>query len=170
MAVQQPPQIKIEPLGQQHDRGAFCCGNTIIDKWCRESAQKEHDKYRTRVFVACPVDSKRVLGFYSLTIRSLAPRRLIDIGFGQRDIPAIYFAMLGVSEDVAKQGIGSALMFDAFQRSLEVAENAGAYCLWLTSVSDDKAKWYKGKQFDFIEAGKLEMYIPLATIRDALSV
>jgi GNAT superfamily N-acetyltransferase len=159
--------IRIEPLGPQHDRGAFCCGNPIIDDWCHKQAHKDHDKYRARVFVACDAESNTVQGFYSLTIRSLAPRTFLNIGFGSREIPAIYFAMLGVDKSRAGAGIGSALMIDSFERVLRVAEDVGAYCLWLTSVSEVRVKFYSDRKFMRIEDGKLDMYLPLETIRDA---
>lgn len=162
------PDIVIEPLDPSHDRGAFCCGNDIIDQWCRERATTEHNKYRTRVFVGRAPDSQRVLGFYSLSVRSLAPKTLLGIGFGNRDIPGIYLAMLGVCERSSGTGIGGALMIDAFRRALRVAEEAGTYCLWLTAVDEAKAEWYSRKQFLRIEEG-LEMYLPLDTIRDAFA-
>ncbi len=58
-------------------------------------------------------------------------------------------------------------MIDSFERVLRVAEDVGAYCLWLTSVSEVRVKFYSDRKFMRIEDGKLDMYLPLETIRDA---
>jgi hypothetical protein len=161
--------FRIEPLGPDHDRGAFCCGNPTIDSFCTEQALKDHDKGKVRVFVACPDDTNRVVGFYSLVVATLEPR--VFPGFGKRRIPALYLAMVGVHEEwrAGVKGTGTALMVHAFQRTLEIADRAGLYCLFLDAVDDKTAGFYAGIQFERITEGKLAMYIAIPTIRDALS-
>lgn len=167
MAEGGEPKIKIEPLGPSHDRAAFSCGEEYIDKWCKKTAHKDHEKYRSRVFVATPTNSNIVIGVYSMTIRSLAPKTFLNVGFGSWEIPAIYFATLGVCKTHEKQGIGTALMVDAFKRALRVAEEVGAYCLWLESVSEEKAKFYEARQFTRFKPDELKMYVLMETLRDA---
>lgn len=161
--------IKIEPLSDQHQRAAFCCDNEIIDNWCKTTAHKEHNAYKSRVFVATDIDANDVLGLYSLTIRSLQPRRIMNVGFGGRDIPAIYFATLGVTAAAKRRGIGSALMVDSFKRALRVSEDVGAYCIWLTCVDEPTVPFYESLQFMRIEPKGLDMFVPLKTLRDAFS-
>lgn len=159
----------IEPLGPQHDRGAFCCGNAIIDRFCTEQAQKDHDRYKVRVRVACDEGCIRVQGFYSLCVSTLAEKTIFGLNkFGKRPIPAVYLAMIGVTEERAGKGLGKVLMRDAFQRTLVVADNAGAYCLWLDAVDEEKAEFYAKLGFERIEPNQLRMYIPIETIRDAV--
>lgn len=161
----------IEPLGPQHDRGAFCCGNQVIDKFCRERAQSDHDRYKVRVHVACEEESQHVVGFYSLVTSTLEAKRILGLAkFGKRPIPAIYLAMLGVSEDHAGKGLGKALMADAFERSVMIAHNAGAYCLWLQAVDERTAGYYQKLDFQRIEQGELDMFIAIDTMKDALGV
>ena len=165
----EPQQFEIQPLDLTHDREAFCCGNDYIDDWCKRKAHKDHEKYKSRVFVATEKGQLQVVGIYCLTIRSLQPKRIPDIGFGRRDIPAIYFATLGVSQTFAKRGLGTALMTDAFQRVLRVSEEVGTYCLWLECVDEPTVHFYNSLGFQRIEKSKLDMYVPLETIRDAFS-
>ena len=160
---------RIEPLGPQHDRGAFCCGNGLIDAFCTEHALKDHEKGKVRVFVACPDATNEVVGFYSLCLSTLEPKTILNIGYGKRPIPAIYLAMVGVTKTHARKGLGTALMTDAFARTLQIVENAGAYCLWLDAVDEPTAEFYAGLDFRRITEGQLRMYIAVQTIRDALS-
>lgn len=121
-----------------------------------------------RVFVACPEGSDIVAGFYSLCLSRLEPRTFMNIGYGKRPIPAVYLPMIGVDEAHARKGLGTALMADAFSRTLVIADNAGAYCLWLDAVDAETAAFYAGLDFRPITEGELRMYIPVQTISDAL--
>ncbi|MGH7168753.1 MAG: hypothetical protein ACRELG_00555 [Gemmataceae bacterium] len=54
--------IILEPLGRQHDRSRFSCGQAELDDWFRRRAGQDERRNITRVFVA--VDSERgVIGF-----------------------------------------------------------------------------------------------------------
>lgn len=123
-----------------------------------------------RVFVACEDGEKRVLGFYSLVTSTLEAKTFP--GFGKRLIPAVYLAMIGVRQNWREQnkGTGTALMVDAFNRTLAIAEHAGVYCLWLDAMDEDVARFYEGIQFQRVREGELRMYIPIQTIRDAVAV
>jgi predicted N-acetyltransferase YhbS len=159
----------IEPLGPHHDRGAFCCGNATIDSFCNDRALKEHERFKVRIQVACEEQSSVVVGFYSLCVSTLEPNRIFGLKkFGKRPIPALYLAMIGVTQDHAGNGLGRSLMRDAFERTLRVAELAGAYCLWLQAVDEEKAAFYERLQFERITKGKLDLFIAIPTIRDAL--
>lgn len=121
--------------------------------------------------VACPEGTDDVVGFYSLCVSTLEPKKILGVAkFGKRPIPAVYLAMLGVTQEHAKRGLGKALMRDAFERTLAVADNAGAYCLWLTAVDDEKARFYASLQFERIAPDGLDMYIPLPTMREGLGI
>lgn len=160
----------IEPLGPHHDRGAFCCGNDIIDNFCRDRALRDHERYKVRLHVAVEEGTPVVAGFYSLVTSTLTGRGLLNLPkFGKRPIPAIYLAMLGVAQPHSGIGLGKALMFDAFEKSAMVADNAGAYCLWLQAVDERTATYYEKLMFERIEPGELDLYIPIPTIKDLLA-
>lgn len=123
-----------------------------------------------RVRVGVTEDNPIPIGFYSLALKTLAPRKnLLSIGnkFGDRQIPAVYLAMIATDAGRQKQGIGVDLMFDAFERTLDIAELAGTACLTLDAVDEEKAAWYESLSFSRLEPGELSMYIPLGTLRAA---
>ncbi len=159
----------IEPLGPQHDRGAFCCGNEVIDKFFVERGLADHNRRKVRIRIA-RAESSDVLGFYSLVASTLAPKRILGVvKFGPRPIPAIYLAMIGVCEAIQGLQLGKALMLDAFEQAISVADRVGAYCLWLQAVDERTVAFYEKLGFERVEPGGLEMYIPIDTIVDALS-
>ena len=83
----------------------------------------------------------------------------------------MYFATLGVTNEMKRKGIGSALMFDAFTKTLTIAENVGVYCLWLTAIDKDACAFYERLGFSYIDEKdrrNLDMYISRAVISDAV--
>src|SRR3982074_813134 len=150
--------IQIEPLDQTHDRGAFCCASTSkIQNYCRNNARKDHDLYKVRVYVAVRPETKRVLGFYSLVLKSLVPEDVSDVAKDKFErveaVPAIYLAMLGVSDECAGGKIGKKLIRHAIERSLEIAELAGAFALALDALDDGVAGLYAELGFDLFTVG-----------------
>ena len=61
------------------------------------------------------------------------------------------------------------MMVDSFKRVLRVSQDVGAYCLWLTSVSEEKVKFYEARQFVRFHPDRLDMYVLTSTLRDAFT-
>jgi hypothetical protein len=68
----------IEPLGKQHDRATFTCGQPALDDWFRRRAGQDEKRNVARVFVAIDDEQRSVLGFYSLSSFTLAIDDLPD--------------------------------------------------------------------------------------------
>jgi GNAT superfamily N-acetyltransferase len=170
LAACQIEGFQIQPLGETHLREAFSCNNDIIDAFLRDRSLKDHARYKVRVRVATVGDDPSVLGFYSLALKTLAPKKnLFGIGnkFGERQIPAVYLAMIATHADYQKKGIGTDLMFDAFEKTLSIADLAGTACLTLDAVDEEKAVWYETLSFQRLGPDGLSMYIPIGTVREA---
>jgi ribosomal protein S18 acetylase RimI-like enzyme len=167
--------ITIQPLRKEHKRGAFLCSNSTIQNYCRNNARRDHDAYKVRVYVACDGDSLEVLGYYYLCLTSYKVGKLgdhADSKFARVDaVPAVYLGMVGVHSDFARQGIGKLLMRDAMFRVAHIADLAGTYALTLDALDEDLVVYYRD-QFgfqSFNEGNGLEMFLPLLTIKAALT-
>ncbi len=164
------PDLKIEPLVAQHQRDEFCCGNDIIDGFFAKRSLKDHDNYKVRVRVATSGDEAAVKGFYSLTLKTLAPKEIggkIGNKFGKWDIPAVYLSMIATDKTCQGGGLGFDMMFDVFEKTLSIADLAGTACLVLDAVDEETAEWYSKLSFLKLNEESLTMYITLGTIRDA---
>lgn len=166
--------IEIGPLGEAHSREAFSCDHPQITAYFREKSLAEHQSYKIRIRVAVRPDSDVVIGFYSLAIGALAPKSLrgkIGRKFGSWPIPAVYLAAIAVQQEECRQGIGAALMLDAFEHAACIADMAGTGCMTLDAVDEEKAAWYEGKQFTRFGVqpdGRIRMFLPILTVIDAL--
>ena len=69
--------LRIEPLGKQHERGGFTCGQPELDDWFRKRAGQDERRNVARVFVAVD-DELGPVGFYSLGAFTLTFERLPD--------------------------------------------------------------------------------------------
>ena len=53
-----------EPIGKQHDRESFDCGEDALNEFLRRYARKSHELGGAKTFVAIDDrDSKAILGF-----------------------------------------------------------------------------------------------------------
>ncbi|MCK1641920.1 hypothetical protein IVA95_31325 [Bradyrhizobium sp. 157] len=168
-----PVEIEIQPLDSLHERGAFCCASTPkIQNYCRNNARKDHDAYKVRVYVAIAPGTKRVLGFYTLTLKSLVPEDVSETAKEKFSrvaaVPAIYLAMIGVTDECAGGGIGKQLIAHAIQQSLEISEIAGAFALALDALDEEVAELYAKHDFERFAAGELQMFLPLSVARASL--
>lgn len=168
-------KIRVEPLRQEHKRGAFLCTNETIQNYCRNNARRDNDAYKVRAYVACDGDSLDVIGYYYLCLTSYEVGQLDDIAekkFNRVDaVPAVYLGMIGVHSEVSRQGIGKILMRDAMLRVVSIAELAGTYALALDALDETLVVYYR-EQFgfqSFKNGNGLEMFLPLLTIKSALT-
>ncbi|HFE47990.1 MAG TPA: GNAT family N-acetyltransferase, partial [Chromatiaceae bacterium] len=60
-------ELSLAPLGKQHDRKSFDCGEASLDQYLIRYASQDIKRGVNRVFVASPLDTpRRVIGYYSL--------------------------------------------------------------------------------------------------------
>jgi GNAT superfamily N-acetyltransferase len=147
--------IRFEPLGPEHDRGAFCCGNDTVNNFFRD-CMDEHQGYRCRVHVALDNESSALLGYYALRLLLVGPKKYAQ--------PEIELQMIGVQGDLQGQGIGTALMANAFEKIYSVAKTIGVTSLWLDAANERAAGFYARLGFEPVDVGTMKMFIPVKTI------
>lgn len=110
-----------------------------------------------------------MIGFYSLVLTALVPEEVSEAAnakFGRVNaVPAIYLAMIGVTEAFKGRKVGEQLMLDAFERALLISEHAGTYAITLDALNEDVAVYYKDLGFEPFTEGNLKMFLPLNELR-----
>ena len=73
MKNQASSQWQIESLGKSHNRSLFDCGIDLLNLFLKTQARQQQEKHIDRTFVATAMgdDSKKVLGFYTLSAGSV---------------------------------------------------------------------------------------------------
>jgi len=164
--------LRIEVLTRVHNRQGFDCGNIHLNRYFRNTARQHSGKGISRIFVLVDDESpSEILGFFTLasceTLVERLPRKYVKKY--PRRAPAAKLARLAVAKHVQKKGLGTHMMLDAMERILQVAEHLGITGFFVDAKNDEAAMFYQ--QFGFIplQDNPLELFLPLATIRQAFS-
>jgi GNAT superfamily N-acetyltransferase len=165
--------LRIEPLTRAHNRQGFDCGSIELNQYLRSTARQHSEKGISRTFVL--VEDKKpseILGFFTLMSCEILVDKLpkkYSKKYPMR-APAAKLARLAVSKRIQKKGLGTRMMLDAMERILRVSEHLGIIGFFVDAKDDEAATYYR--QFGFIPLpeNSLELFLPLATIREAFNV
>ncbi len=163
--------VRIEPLGRQHDRGAFSCGQPDLDDWFRHRASQDQRRNLGRVFVAVD-DQFEVVGFYSLSAFTLALDDLpepIARKLPRYDaVPAARIGRLARAERTRGQGIGRLLLADAVGRIVSVGELVAVFAIVVDAKDERAAIFYRRFGFQAFPLRPNRMFLLTSTAHAAL--
>lgn len=163
----------IEALGDVHDRAGFTCGrNDVLDSFCQTDALRDHSENFVRVRVAVHEGQPRVLGYHALMADSVKGDifgYLLGRGRDDKKLPVIHLTMVAACKNHHGSGVGPALMKDVFETVASVADHIGACCLYLEAACEGLIPYYEDWGFKRVSSKRLAMYMPIATVRDALT-
>jgi GNAT superfamily N-acetyltransferase len=159
-----------EPLAGRHDRAKFQCGVPALDDWFRARASQDQRRRVAQVFVA--LDDKEIVGFYSLSMFTLAldslPTELSHRLPRYDAIPAAFIGRLARSSGTRGHGIGDLLLADAVKRVLSVTELVAAYAIVVDAKDDRGRQFYEVHGFKPLPSRPLRLFLLTQTAVDAL--
>jgi GNAT superfamily N-acetyltransferase len=162
----------VENLETKHDVAEFDCGSDAQTTWLRRHAVQSQAGGMSRVFVVRRLSDDRVVGYYALTTGSVlhadASRRL-TAGTGGYDIPVVILTRLGVDLSEQGQGLGRALVVDAFRRIDRIAEEVGVRALLIHAEDADARDFYlRLARFEPSPVDDLQLLLLLKDLRKAI--
>ena len=145
------PQEKprIEKLQRTHEVDGFSCGQDSLDRYLQRYALISQRSDGAQTYVG--VSGKKIIGYYTLIVghvdyEEAAPR--LTKGLSKNPIPIMLLARLAVDSEWQSKGVGSGLLRNAMQRTLQAADIAGVRA-FLVHAKDEKAKQFY-EYFDFL--------------------
>ena len=155
--------VIIEPLSQGHDRTGFCCGVEALDQYLRERATQDTRRRLSNCFVALG-PAGEIAAYYTfaatgIPLTELAPevtRRLPRYP----TIPAGLIGRLAVDRRFGGQGLGSALIVDAFTRAMR-AEPA-IFALVVDAKDAAALRFYQHLGFRRFATHPMRLYLPIS--------
>ena len=160
------------PIGREHDRAAFDCGDLDLNLYLQRYARQNHASGGAKTFVAIhPDQPARILGYYSLSPASLDSARTPAIatrGLGRYEVPVFRLGRLAVDRPIQGSGLGGALLMAAAQRCMAVAEQVGGVALLIDAKHDRAARWYAGYGAIPLDDAPLSPVLPFKTISKAI--
>jgi ribosomal protein S18 acetylase RimI-like enzyme len=164
--------IAIEPLGTQHDRAAFSCGQPALDDWFRRRAGQDEKRNVARVVVAVD-DEHGVVGFYSLSSFTLAIENLPqDIGrkLPRYDaIPAALIGRLARDQRARGLGLGELLLADAVRRILSASQSLAVLAIMVDAKDDHAIAFYENFGFRRFPTRPGRLFLLTSTATEALA-
>jgi len=164
-----PSFSRPRPILKDHDTASFFSRYDCLNNWLKGTALKAEAR-TARTYVVCPSNSKLVLGYYCLAmgsvIRTEAPPKL------RRNtpsaIPVMLLGRLAVDTHFEGQGIGGGMLKDAFQRVVQLSDQAGCRCILVHAIDRNAVSYYARFGFSEFPNGSRTMFLPVENIRAAV--
>lgn len=162
----------IEPLGSDHDREAFSCGEDALDGYLKKQASQDVKKRAAAVFILRHKDANSVIGYYALSSISIPLDELPNEEAKRLPryplVPATLLGRFAVGKDFQGSGLGQHFLMDALSRSLRQSSEIGS-ALVIVDAKDAKAReFYEHYGFIAFPEHTLRLFLPMATIAKIL--
>ena len=165
--------LRIELLSRSHDREGFSCGEPELDDYLKKTARQHIDKGISHTFVLVDgVEPLTILGFFTLTSCEVVTAELPTEHARKypRKAPAAKLARLAVATKQQQQGLGGLMLADAMRRTLSISENIGIIGFFVDAKNQDARDYYKQYGFIPLPSYPLALFLPLATLAQAVAV
>ncbi len=161
--------FRIAPLGAEHDRGSFHCGEEALDRYFKTQATQDIRRRIANCFVAVELSTGAVAGYYTIAAASIP---LVELPPEQTKrlplyptLPAVRIGRLAVHEGFQGRGLGGALLVDAARRTLEAPP--AVYALVVDAKNDQAVAFYQRYLFRTLVGRSRTLFLPLATAEKA---
>lgn len=161
------PTLIIKPLDRMHDRRAFSCGTSALDRYLRQQAGQDVRRRIARVFVCMAEDNDTVLGFYTLSALSIDLRSLPE-SLGRRlprhPIPCALIGRLAVDVSAQGSGVGRMLLADAIKRTLDASTTLAVHAIIVDAKDTAAKRFYVDFGFLPLQDDPMRLFLPLGAV------
>jgi GNAT superfamily N-acetyltransferase len=127
----------------------FNSGEPSLDDWLRRRARQNAEIGASKTYVACPVSTRRVVGYYALCMGQILNQDAV--GSMRRNmpvnIPAVILGRLAVDASWQGRGLGKLLLADAVTRSRRAADEVSARLVIVHAISPAAEAFYASHGF-----------------------
>lgn len=159
---------RIELLSTQHDRGAFDCEEPSLNEFLKRYARQNAEKGLGRTYVAVIPGEAHVYGYYTISSGSVQfdtiPEKL-----PRYPIPVAHLGRLAVDRQAKGQGLGKALLADALNRVLAVADQMGIYAMEVFALNAAAKDFYLKFGFRQLLDDTHHLYLPVSFFRKPIT-
>ena len=157
-----PRLLPPRPLSAGHRLDDFACGESSLDEWLRRRALVNQTTGASRTFVVTD-ETERVMGYYALAAGAVSHKA--SPGSIRRNmpdpVPVLVLARLAVDQRWQGRKIGGALLRDALQRAMSVAQHIGVRALLAHALHERARQFYVHYGFVPSPANPMTLMLPL---------
>lgn len=148
----------------------FDSGEASLDSYLADRALTNHIADLARCYVTADSDSRRVLGYYTLS--AIAVEHASLPGRARRNapnpVPSVLLGRLAVDRKAQGSGVGRALVRDAILSTLAAADRIGVRLMIVHALHEQAAKFYVRFGFKASPTDPLHQYLLLTDARASL--
>lgn len=169
-----PSPWVVEPLGKQHNRPGFSCGNEMLDRYLKEQAGQDARRLVAAPFILIQKsDRKTIVGYYTLSAFGIDLKDVpIEIAKKLPVYPVVPVTLLGrlaVDQHYKGQGAGEFLLVDALQRAFTQSAQIAAAAVVVDAIDEQAAGFYRHFGFIAFPDKPRRLFLPMKTISDLLT-
>lgn len=164
-------RFAVEPLGKNHNRAAFSCGEEALDRYIKTQASQDIRNNVAAVFVLLDnTQDKIVVGYFTLSAWAVLPSEL-PVEVLKRlpkyeRLPATLLGRLAISKDYGSQGLGGMLLMKALQKSLVHSREIGSTFVVVHAKNERAREFYEKRGFLRLVDQPNSLFLPMATIEE----
>jgi len=168
MAPELPFKPIFEPLGTQHDRAAFHCGNESLDRYFHQQAGQDLRRHLAVPYVMVDTRANTVAGYYTLTNYQVAVGELpqeITRRVPYTDVPATLLGRLALDLKYQGRGLARFLLLDALNRSFQNSSRVASLAVVVDAIDDNASSFYQHYGFILFPNHPSRLFLTMNTIR-----
>ena len=147
-----PADLRVEPLGPNHDRDAFSCGVESLDRYLKTQASQDVRRKANAVFVVTATDAPDgILGYFTLCATALEQGDVPEAA--RKYVPryplvsATLLGRLAVDQNQHGKGLGGVLLANALRKAFESADTVGSSMVVVDAIDDRAISFYEAHGF-----------------------
>lgn len=161
-----PGAFKIEPLGKNHNREDFSCGDKSLDQYLKTQASQAVKKGLAAVFVLTP-DGTTIAGYYTLSSYAIKlddiPMEITAKLTRMPEVPATLIGRLARHIAFRGQRIGEILLVDALKKALRNCEYVASWAVIVDAKNQESSAFYRRYGFISFPGNPQRLFLPMKT-------
>jgi ribosomal protein S18 acetylase RimI-like enzyme len=157
--------FRLEPLGSQHDRSLFRCGEDSLGRYFQTQVTQDIRRRIANCFVAVENVTSHVAAWYTISAASIP---LVDLPPDDikrlpryPTVPAVRIGRLAVDQRFQRRGLGASLLADAAARTWKA--DVAAFTLLVDAKNDRAVAFYRRFGFRILASRPRTLFLSLAT-------
>jgi hypothetical protein len=155
----------IEPLGPDHDRIEFSCGNPTLDTYLREQAGQDLKRKLAAVFVLTR-DGKTVAGYYTLSAHAINAGELppaLNKKLPRLPVPVTLLGRMAISHLFQRRGLGEFALLNALERALKGSRQVASWAVVVDAKAGSR-DFYLKHSFLPLPDSQHRLFLPMKTV------
>jgi GNAT superfamily N-acetyltransferase len=162
-------QLRIEKLQRSHKIDDFDCGRDALSRFLSLYAFQNQQAEASQTYVA--LTGEKVVGYYTLVVGEVAfesAHERLRKGLARHPVPIMLLARLAIETSWQGKGLGSGLLKDAMQRTVQAADIAGIRAFAVHAKDDEAKSFYEHFGFTPLPSDAYHLFRLLKDIRAGL--